>query len=94
MSDLFLKFENQDQAQEELLAFGFYFDEEQGGLYHPNISLDLVGIISKTITDGNSEKVVTEPGYHINLRVMDNSLDLSRFDDFVVTPKTPVRVWA
>jgi len=28
------------------------------------------------------------------LRVMNDSLDLSGLNDFVVTPKTPARVWA
>ncbi|WP_336654457.1 hypothetical protein, partial [Leclercia adecarboxylata] len=74
--------------------------EEQGGLYHPAISLDVIGVITvpaEVINPGEENEIIkftTETGYHVNLRVMNDSLDLSGLNDFVVTPKTPARVWA
>ncbi len=84
----------------QLIAAGFVDDEEQGGLYHPDIGLDIVGVITvpaEVINPGEENEIIkytTEPCYHINLRVMNDSLDLSGLNDFVVNPKTPARVWA
>ncbi|MDQ2127309.1 hypothetical protein R4I72_02435 [Leclercia adecarboxylata] len=100
MKDLYLRFNDADEMRTQLIAAGFVDDEEQGGLYHPDISLDIVGVItvpSEVINPGEENEVIkysTEPGYHVNLRAMNDSLDLSGLNDFVVTPKTPARVWA
>ena len=100
MMDLYLRFADADEMRTQLIAAGFVDDEEQGGLYHPDISLDIVGVITvpaEVINPGEEKEVIkytTEPGYHVNLRVMNDSLDLSGLNDFVVTPKTPARVWA
>ncbi len=100
MRDLFLRFTDADEMRMQLIAAGFVDEEEQGGIYHPDISLDIVGVITvpaEVINPGEENEVIkytTEPGYHVNLRVMNDSLDLSRLNDFVVEPKTPARVWA
>lgn len=94
MKDLFLRFTDADEMRQQLMVAGFIADEEGGGLYHPDISLDIVGIITNTIGDAESVEYVIEPGYHVNLRVINDELDLSKLIDFVVTPKTPARVWA
>ncbi len=100
MKDLYLRFNDADEMRTQLIAVGFVDDEEQGSLYHPNISLDIVGVITvpaEVINPGEENEIIkytTEPGYHVNLRVMNDSLDLSRLNDFMVTPKTPARVWA
>jgi len=100
MSDLYLRFNDADEMRTQLIVAGFVDDGEQGGLYHPDISLDIIGVITfpaEVINPGKENEVIrytTEPGYHVNLRVMDDSLDLSGLNDFVVTPKTPARVWA
>jgi len=100
MRDLYLRFNDADQMRTLLIAAGFVDDEGQGGLYHPDISLDVIGVITvpaEVINPGEQNEILkytTEPGYHVNLRVMDDSLDLSGLNDFVVTPKTPARVWA
>ena len=100
MMDLYLRFADADEMRTQLIAAGFVDDEEQGGLYHPDISLDIVGVITvpaEVINPGEEKEVIkytTEPGYHVNLRVMNDSLDLSGLNDFVVKPKTPARVWA
>ncbi|HAW7887471.1 TPA: hypothetical protein JLN09_003851 [Escherichia coli] len=100
MRDLYLRFTDANEMRMQLIAAGFVDDEEQGGLYHPDISLDIVGVITvpvEVINPGEENEIIkytTEPGYHVNLRVMNDSLDLSGLNDFVVTPKTPARVWA
>jgi len=100
MRDLYLRFNDANQMRTQLIAAGFVDDEGQGGFYHPDISLDIVGVITvpaEVINSGEENEVIkytTEPGYHVNLRVMNDSLDLSRLNDFVVKPKTPARVWA
>lgn len=100
MKDIYLRFADADEMRTQLTAAGFVDDEEQGGLYHPDISLDVIGVITvpaEVINPGEQNEILkytTEPGYHVNLRVMDDSLDLSGLNDFVVTPKTQARVWA
>lgn len=94
MRDLYLRFADADVMRAKLIEAGFVVDEEQGGLYHPDINLDVVGVITTSIGDAESVEYVTEPGYHVNLRVINDDLDLSKLDGFVVTPKTPARIWA
>ncbi|HGP0311683.1 TPA: hypothetical protein ACLE2D_002414 [Citrobacter freundii] len=100
MKDLFLRFSDADNMLLQLIAVGFTADEEQNCLYHPDISLDIIGVITvpgETINPGEENEIVkyvNEPGYHANIRVIDDDLDLSTLDAFTVTPKTPARVWA
>lgn len=100
MRDLYLRFTDAEEMRAKLISAGFVADEEQGGLSHPDISLDIIGIITvpgEIINPGQDNEIVkyvSEPGYHANLRVMNDDLDLSTLDAFTVTPKTPARVWA
>lgn len=100
MKDLYLRFTDADEMRTKLIEAGFVVDEEQGGVYHPDISMDIVGVITLTaevINPGEENEIIkytTEPGYHVNLRVINDDLDLSKLDGFVVSLKTPARVWA
>jgi len=100
MRDLYLRFNDADEMRTQLIGAGFMVDGGQGCLYHPDISLDVVGVITvpgEIINPGQDDEIikyVNEPGYHANLRVMNDELDLSSLEDFIVTPKTPMRVWA
>lgn len=94
MKDLYLRFPSEEEAQQQLIAFGFQSDKEQGGLYHPDICLDVVGVITTSTGEAESVEYVTESGYHVNLRVVNDDLDLSSLNGFAVNPKTPARVWA
>jgi len=100
MRDLYLRFTDADEMHTQLIAAGFLVDEEQGCLYHPDISLDIIGVItivSNVENPGHENELIkyaNEPGYHANIRVMNDGLDLSLLDEFIVTPKTPARVWA
>lgn len=92
MKDLYLRFETEVEAKIQLIKLGF--NEEQSDLYHSGISLDLVGAIVHSSGEGDSIKLTPEEGYHVNLRVMNDELDLSSLDEFIISPKTPYRVWA
>jgi len=100
MRDLYLRFNDAEEMRTQLIATGFMDDEGQGMLSHPGISLDIIGVITvpaEVIDPGEENEIIkytTEPGYHVNLRVMNDSLDLSGLNDFVVNLKTPARVWA
>jgi len=100
MRDLYLRFSDADEMHTQLIAAGFLVDEEQGCLFHPDISLDIIGainIVSDIENPGQENELIKyseEPGYHANIRVMNDVLDLSPLDEFIVTPKTPARVWA
>jgi len=100
MKDLYLRFADAAEMCTQLIELGFAVDEEQGCLYHSAISLDAVGVITFTTEIENPGKEYgiikyeTLPGYHVNLRVMNDELDLSPLEKFSVNPKTPVRVWA
>lgn len=100
MRDIYLRFTDAEEMHKQLITAGFVEDEEQGSLYHPVISLDVIGVIAvptEIKNAGEENEVITfvnEPGYHANLRVMNDELDLSSVHDFVVNPKTPARVWA
>ncbi|MFZ3618854.1 hypothetical protein ACOYA6_06355 [Leclercia barmai] len=100
MRDLYLRFNDADEMRTQLIAAGFVDDEEQGGLYHPDISLDIVGVITvpaEVINPGEENEVikyVSLPGFHANLRVTDDSLELASLDAFGVFPDSPYRVWA
>lgn len=94
MRDLYLRFSDAEEMRLKLMGFGFQSDEEQGGFYHPEICLDVVGVIS-TVTDEDEAAVyAAEPDFHVNIRVINDQLDLSGLSEFAVYPKTPARVWA
>ena len=100
MRYLYLRFANADEMRTQLIDLGFVDNYEQGCLYHPAISLDAVGVITVTTeieNPGEENEIIKYealPGYHVNLRVMNDELDLSPLEKFSVNPKTPVRVWA
>ncbi|MCU6666072.1 hypothetical protein [Silvania hatchlandensis] len=94
MRDLYLRFSDATDMRQALITFGFQDNEEQGYLYHPGICLDVVGVISTTVGEEDPFEYLAEPGYHVNLRVVDDALDLTGLDGFTVNPKTPARVWA
>jgi len=95
MRDFYLRFADVNEMQLALLAFGFQEEEEQRGLYHPDVYLDVIGIMYEPVRPENENSgFIALSGYHVNVRVMNDGLDLSPLDEFIVTPKTPARVWA
>lgn len=94
MKDICLKFIDEEQAKQSLISFGFQRDES-GGLFMPDVCLDVIGAIYTTTKPDAEEPVYTaEPGYHVNLRIINDELDTAPLDEFAVHPVTPARVWA
>lgn len=79
MIDYYLKFADEAQAQSVL-----YQDDQP--LYQ---NIDTLGIIYD-LTD--PENPLPEPGWHVNVRVVDE--DGTPLEPFQVFPTTPRRVWA
>lgn len=125
MKDLYLRFEDEKEMQDTLKTFGFTIPEDQTNLFHPEICLDIVGVIVNTVEapavedekpsedkeppvvegekSSEDEEIlieevpviyIAEPGYHANIRVINDDLDITELEKFAITPKTPARVWA
>jgi hypothetical protein len=57
-------------------------------------NIDTIGIIYERTGGTDEEPVMTAlDGWHVNVRSVDGE-DTSALDAFVVTPLTPIRVWA
>jgi len=86
MKDLYLRFADESEAHAVLTPFGLaYVGGSEALLFttrQGGIDLDVIGEIP-----GRS-------GFHANLRVMDDDMDVSSLDPYVVNPANPVRVWA
>ena len=95
MKDLYLRFTGSDEMKLVLMSIGFKEEEDQGGLHHPEICLDIVGVMLEPQNpDEENPKLIELPGYHANVRVINDKLDISALDDFTIHPETPSRVWA
>lgn len=101
MRDLYLRFNDAAEMKETLIDFGFIINpDDDRDFYYPGVSIDIVGVISvpgeigKKSSEAGVVEYVNEPGYHVNLRIMNDFLNLSGLNDFMVTPKTPARVWS
>lgn len=79
MIDYYLKFADEAEAQATL-----YQDDQP--LYQ---NIDTLGIIYNM---ADPENPVPEPGWHVNVRVVDE--DATPLDEFRVAPSSPSRVWA
>ena len=92
MRDFCLKFTDADEMKSVLLSADF--SETDNNLYHAAIALDVVATLYKLedLNDDSSLKAL--PGYYVNIRVMDDALDITILEKYIVTPKTPIRVWA
>ena len=88
MNDLLLKFADQEEA---------YFVFEQAGItildennkvvvvqYTLDYGLDLIGEIP----------TIPNSGWCANLRVLNNNIDTTIFEQYLVNPPQPYRVWA
>ncbi len=100
MKDLYLRFTDANEMRTQLIEAGFRDDEKQGSFYHPSVILDIVGIINvqtEIINSGQEDETIQYanlPGFHVNLRVTDDSLELASLDAFAVFPDSPYQVWA
>lgn len=89
MRDLYLKFKDKKEMQEVFTNFGFEIIDDS--YYFYAVSVDIIGTIWVSIDE---ESFIELEGYHVNLRVLDEELDLSELNDYMVNPETPSRIWA
>lgn len=88
MTDLCLKFPDEATAQATLFA-------DEAPRFHA--SIDTIGVIHQPIGDMDAEgNFLTAAllGWHVNLRGSFTPEQLIELAPFVVTPASPVRVWA
>ncbi len=91
MTDLFLKFPDEQTAMTLL-----YSDEQP----RFKAAIDTIGVIYKPTgetllgEDGPYPKMAPLDGWHVNLRGAFTEEQMAELSMFVVTPTSPVRVWA
>jgi hypothetical protein len=91
MIDLFLKFPDEETALTLL-----YSDEQP----RFQAAIDLIGVIYKPTgetlqgEDGPYPEMAPIDGWHVNTRGTFTEEQLAELQAFVVTPTSPVRVWA
>ena len=93
MIDLYLVAATEDEMADALLAAGIINDE---GFPVAGVAVDNIGpFIRVTGYDEADEPIVVEyPGWHANLRLMED-IDTSALLAYIIdTPATPYRVWA
>lgn len=93
MKDLYLRFKDKKEAISSLVAVGFEKDEYDN-IYRDGIAVDMVGVIVTTKWDGDTPVYENEAGYHVNLRLVEDGIDVSALSGYIITPETPSRVWA
>lgn len=94
MRDLYLRFKDANEMRQRFITTGFVADE-YGDLSLSGVCVDIIGNIYTTDNPDAEEPVYkAEPGWHVNLRVVNDDLDMTALDEFVIHPATPARVWA
>jgi hypothetical protein len=83
VKDYYLRFQDQQQALEVMQSFT-YTDED-------GVFLSTGGHQWAMWEVGEINGV---EGWHINLRVIDQELDVSSLEPYVVTPRQPRVIWA
>lgn len=91
MKDFYLKFKDRSTAITELIEAGFTVGED-GYIHHEQCAVDMLGAITNAVggTDGEPIHEI-DACYHVNVRTWG---DITFHDDYLVYPRSPVRVWA
>jgi hypothetical protein len=86
MTDLFFKFPDQPAALDVLRPLGMTYTTEEE---------------TEQISQGGHQFALWEvgeingvEGFHVNLRLIDQELDVSSLEPYVVTPRQPRVIWA
>lgn len=86
MTDYFLKFTNPAVMLDALRPMGMTYTDDEG---------------TERVSQGSHQYAAHEvgeidgvEGWHVNLRVIDESFDVSSLDEYRVTPGNPRCVWA
>ncbi|WP_312330236.1 hypothetical protein [Atlantibacter hermannii] len=93
MKDIYLRFSNEAEMREQLIKSGF--GENEGEFFLSGVCLDVVGVIySQQNNDADNPEYIAQPGWHVNIRIVDSSVNLPDLTHFIVEPNSPSRVWA
>lgn len=88
MIDLLLKFADQVEAYSVFEQAGMTMLDEDNKIvvvqYTYDYALDLIGEIA----------TIPNSGWCANLRVLNNNMDITIFENYLVNPAQPYRVWA
>ena len=105
MTDLYLKFANEDEANSVLYRIEGAVEadpeneiEAQEGYPVPNYrNIDTIGVITEGGEWNEEGEVIVEPtvleGWHVNVRLLDGE-DAENLQSYLITPSSPIRVWA
>ena len=101
MTDLYLKFASEDEAQSVLYTTVAPITDEDGnttaeGYKKPNYAnIDVIGIINQPApTDAPVDYVpIPYDGWHVNVRVVDGEDDAPLIPYSIVPKPFPIRVW-
>ena len=97
--DLNLKFKDEAQANAALFTEQSYTEDGEVRTYkvHKYAAIDVIGTIYKPTgnmlktEDGDAPEMAPIEGWHVNVR---HIAEMPELQAWVVTPKTPSRVWA
>ena len=84
--DFYLTFE--DEAAAQAVLYTAAEGEEPQANYR---NIDVIGLIYKHSDDPEAEPV-SIPGWHVNVRVMDDEA-AEPLAQYAVNPRTPIRIW-
>lgn len=82
MIDLYLRFDDREQALAALHPLGMVHDDDMITTSSHDYALCEVG------------EIPGRDGWHINLRVVNPAFDVSALQLFCVQPREPFRIWA
>lgn len=86
MKDIFYRFPDKLIALDQLEPFGMAFVNEN------NERCFLQGTHDFALCEVG--EILGVDGWHVNLRLCNDSIDVSAVDEFIVKPNTPKVVWA
>lgn len=93
MKDIYLRFSNEKEMREQLIKSGF--NEVEGEFFLSGVFIDVVGVIYyHQHNDADNPEYIAQPGWHVNLRIIESDITFDELTPFIVEPKSPSRVWA
>ena len=92
MKDLTLKFPGNREFKSFLSSIGWEEDED----LQNKLLVDEIGFTytETGVTEEGEAVCIRDDGYFVNIRILDDTLDISAFSDYVVELKTPLREWS